>query len=112
MTQTKAAYRVTAQNVGMLVNELNFVLQQVSERLDGIEGLRGNPKFFSTTFDFQDTVSGVLSATGSSAAFETLSAQDLTATDITTVQGLTAGTQAYKYYDADDQLIHSFGATT
>lgn len=111
MTQTKTAYRVTGQNVGMLVTELNFLLQQIGQRLDQIEGLRGNPKFFSATLEFDPAISGYLTAAagGDSATFVQW---DFTDDDVTTVQGLTANTRATRFYDDNDTLIHSFGAST
>ena len=41
MSKTRENYQLSASNVYELVAQLNFILQRISDRLDKIEGLRG-----------------------------------------------------------------------
>lgn len=43
-------------------NALNRVLGRIGERLDKIEGLRGNPKFYNTRFEFGDGTTARITA--------------------------------------------------
>ena len=79
MVESRESYQVFAGDLEQLLTALNFVLARVADRLDGIEGHKGNPKFFSTQFDFSSGISGVLkaSAAGTDASFGALSASDV-----------------------------------
>ena len=51
--------------------ELNRILQSVSDRLDRVEGLRGDPTFWDTTFQFPEetlTTNSILTASSASVA--------------------------------------------
>ena len=41
MSKTRENYQLSANNIYELVAQLNFILQRISDRLDKIEGLRG-----------------------------------------------------------------------
>ena len=41
MSKTRENYQLSANSVYELVAQLNFILQRISDRLDKIEGLRG-----------------------------------------------------------------------
>ena len=41
---SKERYVVQATTIEQLVHDLNFALQRIGDRLDKIEGLRGNPE--------------------------------------------------------------------
>ncbi len=41
MTTSREHYQVTAANVSQLVQQLNFILSRIQDRLDQIEGVRG-----------------------------------------------------------------------
>jgi hypothetical protein len=109
MAEIKAHYRVAgAQNITALEQQLNFILSQLSERMDKIEGLCGNPKFYSTSFDFDATVSGFLVGDGASAGFEGDASEGLSALNIVTLQGITANTRNYTVKDSHGTTIHQF----
>jgi hypothetical protein len=101
MTQSREVYRIIpSQDANANAQALNRILERLAHRLDRIEGLKGNPKFYSTTMEFSDTVSGQLTGTGTTAAFSTISSMGDIAVD------------SIKVYDSNGTLIHSFGATT
>jgi hypothetical protein len=41
-----------SQSIEDIEKQLNVILQRIGDRLDQIEGVRGNPQFFSTTFEW------------------------------------------------------------
>lgn len=41
-----------SQSIEDIERQLNIILQQIGDRLDQMEGVRGNPQFFSTTFEW------------------------------------------------------------
>lgn len=41
-----------SQSIEDIEKQLNIILQRIGDRLDQIEGVRGNPQFFSTTFEW------------------------------------------------------------
>ena len=41
MSKTRENYQLSANSVYELVAQINFILQRISDRLDKIEGLRG-----------------------------------------------------------------------
>jgi len=49
---------------------MNRILQSIADRLDRLEGLRTNPKFYSNTFEFAETLDtgSVLTASDSDEA--------------------------------------------
>lgn len=66
-------YRVSESTDSRSVaRELNFILSRIADRLDKIEGLRGTPTFYKSTFDFQTdeslTVGDALVATSDTEA--------------------------------------------
>ena len=52
MTRSKDAYQVSAQDLQDAINQLNFALARISDRLDKIEGLRDE---FETLADMSVT---------------------------------------------------------
>ena len=70
--QSRDYYQITgAQTVQDIVQQLNFVLNRLSDRLDGLEGLRGKPTFHKSTMLFPtETISAgqVLKGTSSTEA--------------------------------------------
>lgn len=42
MAISKESYFITSTNIEELVTSMNFILSRISDRLDKIEGLRGN----------------------------------------------------------------------
>lgn len=53
MSEQKELYRVNSKD-DSLNRQINLYLQRIADRLDKIEGRRGNPKFYSATFEFND----------------------------------------------------------
>ena len=41
-----------SRSIEDIERQLNVILQQIGDRLDQIEGIRGNPQFFSTTLEW------------------------------------------------------------
>lgn len=41
-----------SRNIEDIERQLNVILQQIGDRLDQMEGVRGNPQFFSNTFEW------------------------------------------------------------
>ncbi len=61
MAETREIYQVQGDSLEEALRHLNFNLAQIADRLDRFEGLRDNPKFYSTTLEFPGaTASGVL----------------------------------------------------
>lgn len=51
--QSRGLYQIlNSQSIEDLQRKLNFILAQISNRLDQMEGLRGNPTFYKTALDF------------------------------------------------------------
>lgn len=69
MNKQRELYQISGSDSNN--SQLNLILQRISERIDKMEGLKGNPKFYSSTFEFSDGVSGVLTGDGSEATFQT-----------------------------------------
>lgn len=59
MTEQREVYRV---NDFKSTNSINRILARIAERLDKMEGLKGNPKFYTEKFEFQQSITGVLAA--------------------------------------------------
>lgn len=49
--QTRDIYRITGAQDRGLETQLNMILSRMGERLDRMEGLKGNPRFYKTIFD-------------------------------------------------------------
>ena len=66
--QARDIYRVYgSKNPQELENQLNMLLARLADRLDRMEGLKGNPRFYKTTFDLPSAAMStgqVLRATG------------------------------------------------
>lgn len=66
--QARDIYRVYgSKNPQELENQLNMLLARLADRLDRMEGLKGNPRFYKTTFDLPGAAMStgqVLRATG------------------------------------------------
>ncbi len=89
MMEQREIYMVTGTTLEEVVVSINAYLGRVAGRLDQIEGVRGIPKFFSTSFNFSENVNGFLRADGSSAAFQPLTVSDLEGgIDNTDINGL------------------------
>ena len=59
MSEQRELYIITnSQDTGAI----NRILGRIAQRLDTMEGLRGNPKFFSTLFEFSDGTSARITA--------------------------------------------------
>jgi len=54
MTEQRELYQVVDSKD---VHSLNRILGRIGERLDRMEGLKGNPKYYSTLFEFSDGTS-------------------------------------------------------
>ena len=50
MPATKENYQITATDLGGLIMRLNSILSRISDRLDKLEGLRGELETASGTF--------------------------------------------------------------
>jgi hypothetical protein len=66
--QSRGLYRLLGSKTAEEIERsLNFILMQIADRLDQLEGLRGTPKFYKSAFDFSTsaglTVGNVLKAT-------------------------------------------------
>lgn len=48
MAVSKEIYQISATELPQLVNDLNFILQRLSDRFDKLEGLRGDAKINKT----------------------------------------------------------------
>jgi hypothetical protein len=122
------------------VNELNFLLQSISDRLDAIEGQRGNPEIFSnlnmqsnlinsvaSPVDLNDAailetitdsvtaaLSTGLNATFGNVTITTLTAENATITDTATIDTLDVTDITISGFleleDGTATIIHSFGA--
>ena len=62
MAQARNAYVFAAPDIQALVQQLNFVMASIADRLDKMEGIRGTPaigtnsiEYASGTFDFAGT---------------------------------------------------------
>jgi hypothetical protein len=51
VARTKDSYQLSGNSIPEITNRLNFFLARISERLDRIEGLRGNLETQAGTFD-------------------------------------------------------------
>lgn len=69
--QTRDVYNLGApQSLDQLVRSLNFLLARIGDRLDRMEGLRGNPRFYTTKLEFPGglTLGQLLQATAEGTA--------------------------------------------
>ena len=62
MAETRELYLVNSTNVQGVASTVTRHLSQIRDRLDRLEGLRGNPKFHSSTFEFTPDIDGVFEA--------------------------------------------------
>ena len=125
MTQTREVYRVVPGPGGELIRQLNIILQRIADRLDKMEGLRGDPKFYSSTFDFASAISGYLAANSDTqASFGTVSgnvgvhnhtasdqggdlaAGDITAAMVAILTALLNNTYNISIEDSNGETIH------
>jgi len=59
MSEQRELYNITdPKDVGAI----NRIFGRMAERLDRMEGLRGNPKFYSTLFEFSDGTTARITA--------------------------------------------------
>lgn len=115
--QSRGLYRLTnSRELSDMERKLNFILEQIANRLDKIEGMRGYPKFYKTAFDFSNaiTVGQVLRASSTSrASMATLDVDDV----INAVPNISSGSTAQvdlersliSLIDAEnDYVVHQF----
>ena len=104
MTEQHEIYRVSSQDINGLLNELNRILNLLSDRMDKIEGLRGTPAFYTSEFDYPgQTLSGFLKGSTDSADFASVTANDLG------LSYLELGTSYIKIIDSNGETIHQLG---
>jgi len=118
--QARELYQLTgSQNVSELENQLNMILNRLSDRLDGMEGLKGNPTFYKNIFDFLGsegvTAGQVLKAiSGTRAEVSSISASEVNNAVSDINSGIAANIDIAQslisMLDVDDEVIHQFPA--
>jgi len=104
MSEQHEIYRVTANDVSGLLNQLNQIFNLISNRMDQVEGLRGTPAFYKTEFEYPgQTLSGFLKAGTESADFASVTTSDLN------LSTLELGSGFIKITDTNDEVIHQLG---
>lgn len=115
----KETYQIGGASVEELTQRLNFVLNRIADRFDQLEGNRGNPTFRADLRLETNKITGA--GAGSDSADGVVVSQILDDKDAPTVTNLnvlnnvnvggsvitTEG--AFLFYDANGELIHSFG---
>lgn len=117
--QSRARYAVSAQSVQGLANDLNYILNRISDRLDQIEGIRGTPTFYKTEFNIKPNDTSL--TTGQVLRASSTTTAEWGTLDVTEVDGATpdldSGTSAQidierslvSLIDAEnDYVIHQF----
>jgi len=103
MTEQHETYRVTTFDNG-LINQLNQIFNLVASRMDKIEGLRGDPTFYKSGFQYPgQTITGFLKAATESADFGAIAGSDL---GLTTLE---LGDTYIKITDSNGVVIHQLG---
>ena len=89
MTEQHEIYQITGSDLQALTQGINQIFARLADRLDRLEGHRGRPKFWDSTFDFSDVISGVFKAasTGDSATFSNLVVSDIPSHGVTHIDG-------------------------
>ena len=104
MTEQHESYRVSANDVPGVVNQLNQLFNLLASRLDKIEGLRGSPTFYDSAFQYPgQSISGFLKAGTEAASFDSVTTSDLG------LSYLELGTSYIKIIDANSVVIHQMG---
>lgn len=73
MSESKEIYRVSGQNAQALAQQLNFMLNRISDRIDQLEGHRGTPTFWKNVMRFASSdapTSGVFTINEGSVSVE------------------------------------------
>jgi len=84
MAEIREHYQVHANSLEEAIQNLNFNLAQIADRLDRLEGLRDNPKFYSNVFEFPEaTADGVLEVSATTKEATVTQAPTLSAPTIT-----------------------------
>lgn len=122
MTESHEIYRVFGEDVSGLVNQLNIILNLLSNRLDKLEGLRDDPAFFSSNFKYPSSpISGFLKASSTSDAdFGSLAVSDLGLTTTEIEEGSVAiisnsinvsemGDSFIRILDSNGTVLHQLG---
>lgn len=115
--QSRDIYRIQhAQDLRDAENQLNMILARLSDRLDRMEGLRGNPTFYKSVFDMAGgnmTAGQVLRASSS----DQMEVGTLDVADVdNAVPAIQSGSSAQidiersliSLVDVDDAVVHQF----
>lgn len=123
MAKTRDNYTVTGNSVPELINSLNFLFQRLQDRMDKIEGIRGQPSIEADLTMNNSVIADVggglltsdaarladLSDYAQTAQTETISGT-WTFQQNTTFEGdVIVQDDAVLVYDANGTLIHSLG---
>lgn len=94
MAQTRDNYQVQANSLPELILSLNLLLQRMADRMDKIEGIRGNPEVFASLDMNGNQITDVLQSSNTTDAVNQseLAGQDLDTTDSPTFANLTITT--------------------
>lgn len=103
MAKSRDSYRVTGQTAPELSRELNFLLQRVADRMDKMEGIRGDATIES---DLNMSDHKVRQLATPTAASDGARLGDVPQDDVT-FGSVTA--DVILVNDADGNLIHSLG---
>jgi hypothetical protein len=114
--QSRELYQIYgAQTVQEMETQLNMILNRLSDRLDQMEGLKGNPAFYKTLFDFPG---GIVAGRVLKAVSENqMELSSLNVTDVeNAVPDLGSGTPAQidisqsliSLVDINDTVVHQF----
>ena len=106
MTEQHEIYRVTGNDIQVLVTQLNWIFNQLCNRVDQIEGLRGTPELYTTEINYPgQSVSGFLKGSADSADYSTISLGDLSGNLLSLDEGY------LKIEDSNGTVIHQIGDT-
>lgn len=114
--QVREIYRIHGGE-SELSNQLNFILSRLCDRLDRLEGLRGNPRFYKTLFEMPGLTAGqVLRAKSSTEAeVDTLGVTDVDGAAPDLDSGIPASIDISQSLISmrdfeNDEVIHQFQA--
>ena len=126
MARTRDSYLVTGSTPEEIKRNVNFLLQRLADRIDKLEGIRGTSSIESNLDMNQNRITDVAEAvdgsdsltkaqadlTGSAPTFAQLAVIDLLTVlgTVRAFEAISAFNAAIAFYDADNNLIHSFGA--
>ena len=107
----KETYQINANTVQELTQTLQFILNRISDRIDQLEGNRGNPTF-NANLDLQSNKitqlgEGTDESDGTTVSQIIDDSDAPTFTNINVTNKITAG--KVLVYDSNNELIHSFG---